>query len=172
MIPERLSVMHSWCVQADWDAPTIVGGEGAWFWDEDGRRYLDMSSLAECMTLGHQHPALIRAIREQAEELCFVTAAWGAEPRSSPWTYSRGRDLRPASFTGSPSSAFREVCFLLTVFTSGQDSECTQYERMLAERTGSGKRRDAPGRIRVTGSRALARDPPPGPRGSRSRPST
>ena len=31
MIPERLSVMHSWCVQADWDAPTIVGGEGAWF---------------------------------------------------------------------------------------------------------------------------------------------
>ena len=77
MIPERLSVMHSWCVQADWNAPTIVGGEGAWFWDEDGRRYLDMSSLAECMTLGHQHPALIRAIREQAEELCFITAAWG-----------------------------------------------------------------------------------------------
>jgi taurine--2-oxoglutarate transaminase len=29
MIPERLSVMHSWCIQADWDAPTIVGGEGA-----------------------------------------------------------------------------------------------------------------------------------------------
>jgi taurine--2-oxoglutarate transaminase len=82
MIPERLSVMHSWCVQADWDAPTIVGGEGAWFWDENGHRYLDMSSLAECMTLGHQHPALVRAIREQAEKLCFVTAAWGAEPRA------------------------------------------------------------------------------------------
>jgi len=82
MIPERLSVLHSWCVQADWNAPTIVGGEGAWFWDENGRRYLDMSSLAECMTLGHQHPALIRAIREQAEKLCFMTAAWGAEPRA------------------------------------------------------------------------------------------
>jgi taurine--2-oxoglutarate transaminase len=82
MIPERLSVMHSWCIQADWDAPTIVGGEGAWFWDEDGRRYLDMSSLAECMSLGHQHPALVRAIREQAEKLCFITAAWGAEPRA------------------------------------------------------------------------------------------
>ncbi len=82
MIPERLSVLHSWCVQADWNAPTIVGGKGAWFWDENGRRYLDMSSLAECMTLGHQHPALIRAIREQAEKLCFITAAWGAEPRA------------------------------------------------------------------------------------------
>ena len=82
MIPERLSVLHSWCVQADWNAPTIVGGEGAWFWDADGRRYLDMSSLAESMNLGHQHPALIKAIQEQAARLCFVSAAWGAEPRA------------------------------------------------------------------------------------------
>jgi taurine--2-oxoglutarate transaminase len=82
MIPERLSVLHSWCIQKEWNAPTIVGGKGAWFWDEDGRRYLDMSSLAESVNLGHQHPALIRAIREQAEKLCFVTAAWGAEPRA------------------------------------------------------------------------------------------
>jgi taurine--2-oxoglutarate transaminase len=41
-----------------------------------------MSSLAECANLGHQHPALIRAIREQSERLCFVTSAWGAEPRA------------------------------------------------------------------------------------------
>jgi taurine---2-oxoglutarate transaminase len=82
MIPERRSVLHSWCVQADWDAPTVTGGEGAFFRDEHGRRYLDMSSLAECVNLGHQHPAVVRAIREQAERLCFVTAAWGAEPRA------------------------------------------------------------------------------------------
>jgi taurine--2-oxoglutarate transaminase len=82
MIEERRSVLHSWCVQADWDAPTVTGGEGAFFRDEHGRRYLDMSGLAECMNLGHQHPAVVRAIREQAERLCFVTAAWGAEPRA------------------------------------------------------------------------------------------
>ncbi len=82
MTDERRSVLHSWCVQADWDAPTVTGGEGAFFRDEHGRRYLDMSSLAECMNLGHQHPAVVRAIREQAERLCFVTAAWGAEPRA------------------------------------------------------------------------------------------
>lgn len=83
MIPERLSVLHSWCVQADWRAPTIVGGRGARFWDENGREYLDMSSLAECMNLGHQHPKLVRAIRDQAEKLCFVTASWGAGPRAA-----------------------------------------------------------------------------------------
>jgi taurine---2-oxoglutarate transaminase len=82
MPSERETVLHSWCVQAEWDAPTIVGGRGARFWDAGGRRYLDMSSLAECMNLGHQHPAVIRAIREQAERLCFVTAAWGAGPRA------------------------------------------------------------------------------------------
>jgi taurine--2-oxoglutarate transaminase len=82
MTEERRSVLHSWCVQADWNAPTVTGGEGAFFRDEHGRRYLDMSSLAECMNLGHQHPAVVRAIREQAERLCFVTAAWGAEPRA------------------------------------------------------------------------------------------
>ena len=82
MTDERRSVLHSWCVQADWNAPTVTGCEGASFSDEHGRRYLDMSSLAECMNLGHQHPAVVRAIREQAERLCFVTAAWGAEPRA------------------------------------------------------------------------------------------
>jgi len=82
MTAERRSVLHSWCVQAEWDAPTVTGGEGARFRDEEGRVYLDMSSLAECANLGHQHPAVVRAIREQAERLCFVTSAWGAGPRA------------------------------------------------------------------------------------------
>ncbi len=82
MTSERRDVLHSWCVQAEWDAPTVTGGAGAFFRDEQGRRYLDMSSLAECVSLGHQHPAVVRAIRDQAEKLCFVTAAWGAEPRA------------------------------------------------------------------------------------------
>jgi taurine--2-oxoglutarate transaminase len=59
-----------------------VGGKGAHFWDHAGRDYLDMSSLAECMNLGHQHPELIRAIVAQAQQLCFVNSAWGAAPRA------------------------------------------------------------------------------------------
>jgi taurine--2-oxoglutarate transaminase len=81
-IPERETVLHSWCVQSQWHGPTIVGGSGARFWDDQGRTYLDMSSLAECVNLGHQHPKVVAAIREQAERLCYVTAAWGAEPRA------------------------------------------------------------------------------------------
>lgn len=80
---ERSDVLHSWCVQSQWDAPTIVGGRGARLFGADGSSWLDMSSLAECSNLGHQHPAVVRAIRDQAERLCFVTSAWGAQPRAA-----------------------------------------------------------------------------------------
>ncbi|MBS0364622.1 MAG: aminotransferase class III-fold pyridoxal phosphate-dependent enzyme [Proteobacteria bacterium] len=79
---ERDSVLHSWCVQDRWNAPTIVGGEGARLFSADGRTILDMSSLAECSNLGHQHPKVVAAIRRQAQELCFVTSAWGARARA------------------------------------------------------------------------------------------
>jgi len=82
MRPEKQTVLHSWCRQIDWDAPTIVGGKGARLITEDGRTILDLSSLSECSNLGHQHPHVVAAIRDQAEKLCFVTNAWGAEPRA------------------------------------------------------------------------------------------
>src|SRR5215472_16933214 len=82
LLPERETVLHSWCVQTEWNAPTIVGGEGARLFTADGRAILDMSSLAECSNLGHQHPRVVAAVRAQAEKLCFVTNAWGAAPRA------------------------------------------------------------------------------------------
>jgi taurine--2-oxoglutarate transaminase len=82
MLPETQTVLHTWCRQSDWNAPTIVGGSGARLQTADGRSILDMSSLAECSNLGHQHPRIVAAVRAQAERLCFVTNAWGAEPRA------------------------------------------------------------------------------------------
>lgn len=79
---EAASVLHSWCVPSTWQAPTVVGGDGAWLQLEGGARVLDMSSLAECSHLGHQHPRLVRAIAEQAQRLCFVTNQWGARVRA------------------------------------------------------------------------------------------
>ena len=93
---ERESVLHSWCVQSQWNAPTVVGGAGARLHLEDGRTILDMSSLAECSNLGHQHPRVVAAIRAQAEQLCFATNAWGAKPRAE----LAERLLALASFEG------------------------------------------------------------------------
>ncbi|MCA9870486.1 MAG: aminotransferase class III-fold pyridoxal phosphate-dependent enzyme [Caldilineae bacterium] len=80
---EKDYVLHTWQNrQGDWDGPTVVGGEGAWFWDEEGKRYLDLSSQAQCNHLGHQHPDMVAAIQKQAAELCFIHIAWGAKPRA------------------------------------------------------------------------------------------
>ena len=81
--PEKAFVLHTWqAKQTDWNNSTVTGGEGAWFWDEQGKRYLDLSSQAECSHLGHQHPAVVAAIQQQAGELCFIHNAWGATPRA------------------------------------------------------------------------------------------
>src|ERR1700683_6595 len=81
-VPEKQTVLHSWCIQDEWNAPTIVGGAGARLFTADGASILDMSSLAECSNLGHQHPRVVEAIRAQAQKLCFVTSSWGAAPRA------------------------------------------------------------------------------------------
>ena len=52
-------------------------GEGAWLWDEQGRRYLDaLSGIAVC-GLGHAHPAVTRALCEQAGRLIHTSNLYG-----------------------------------------------------------------------------------------------
>jgi acetylornithine/N-succinyldiaminopimelate aminotransferase len=48
-------------------APT--GGEGSWLFDEAGNRYLDFIGGIATNSLGHGHPALVEAIKEQAGKL-------------------------------------------------------------------------------------------------------
>ena len=54
---------------------TFVKGEGAWLWDNNGKKYLDaLSGVAVC-GLGHAHPAIAGAICEQAKTLVH-TSNW------------------------------------------------------------------------------------------------
>jgi len=72
MRPETQTVLHSWCRQTEWNAPTIIGGAGARLHTADGRSILDMSSLAECSNLGHQHPGIVAAVSAQAARLAHA----------------------------------------------------------------------------------------------------
>ena len=47
----------------------FVEGEGSWLITEDGTRYLDCASGIAVNTLGHSHPALVAALRDQAGKL-------------------------------------------------------------------------------------------------------
>lgn len=48
-------------------------GEGAWLWDTEGRRYLDALAGIAVSGLGHAHPALTKAIAEQAGRLIHTS---------------------------------------------------------------------------------------------------
>ena len=85
---DRRHVIHSWSVQAKLDPRIIERGEGVYFWDADGTRYLDFSSALVNLSLGYQHPKVVQAIGEEAQRLCYARPDWACESRSR-----LGRDL-------------------------------------------------------------------------------
>jgi taurine--2-oxoglutarate transaminase len=78
---DRRHVFHSWSAQSLIDPLPIAGGEGAWFWDYAGNRYLDFSSQLVNANLGLQHPALVEAIREQASRLATIAPSFANDKR-------------------------------------------------------------------------------------------
>jgi taurine--2-oxoglutarate transaminase len=76
-------VLHSWSVQDAVDPIPVAGGEGRYFWDYDGKRYLDFASQLVNVSIGHQHPKIVAAIKEQAEKLCTIGPPMATEARST-----------------------------------------------------------------------------------------
>ncbi len=61
--------------------PIAVAAEGVYIEDSAGRRYIDASSGAGVSCLGHGHPAIIEAIRRQAERIAYAhTGFFTTEP--------------------------------------------------------------------------------------------
>ena len=58
------------------------GAEGRYFWDYDGNRYLDFASQLVNVSLGHPHPKVVAAIKEQADKLRTIGPPMATEPRS------------------------------------------------------------------------------------------
>jgi len=52
---------------------TVVKGDGVWVWDTEGKRYLDFVTGLAVNSLGHNHPAVVSAIQEQAKELIHIS---------------------------------------------------------------------------------------------------
>jgi len=79
---DRNFVFHSWSAQKALNPLVITGGEGSWVWDEADNRYLDFSSQLINVNIGHQHPGLIAAIKDQADELATLAPIYASPPRS------------------------------------------------------------------------------------------
>jgi acetylornithine/N-succinyldiaminopimelate aminotransferase len=58
----------------------FVRGEGCRLWDDEGNEYLDFLAGISVSSVGHCHPAVVRAVREQAGRLMHVTNLFYTEP--------------------------------------------------------------------------------------------
>jgi taurine---2-oxoglutarate transaminase len=79
---DRAHLIHSWSVQSALNPIAVAGGEGRYFWDYEGKRYLDFASQLVNLALGHQHPKLVAAIQEQAGRLCTIAPSLANDKRS------------------------------------------------------------------------------------------
>ncbi len=75
-------VFYSWSAQAELNPVTITGASGSYFWDDQGRKYLDFSSQLVNVNIGHQHPDIVAAIVEQAGVLTTISPTVANDKRS------------------------------------------------------------------------------------------
>jgi acetylornithine/N-succinyldiaminopimelate aminotransferase len=59
----------------------LVRGEGARVWDDDGKTYLDFFGGPATVSLGHCHPAIVKALEEQSKRLIHVSNAVYSVPQ-------------------------------------------------------------------------------------------
>ncbi len=75
-------VMQSWS-KSGADTIPVERAEGIYYWDYDGKKYADMSSLLVCSNLGHQNQAIVNAIKEQADKMCFMAPAYSTDVKGT-----------------------------------------------------------------------------------------
>ena len=73
--------LQSWSKQKGLNPIPIEKADGIYMWDFEGNRYTDMSSQLVNLNVGHGNRAIIDAIKEQAEKYCYLSPAYGSEPR-------------------------------------------------------------------------------------------
>jgi taurine--2-oxoglutarate transaminase len=77
----REYTFFSWSAQAKVNPIVIDRAEGIYFWDPDGKRYIDFNSQLMSVNIGHGDRRVADAIAEQAHRLAFAAPQFATEPR-------------------------------------------------------------------------------------------
>ena len=82
-----MSLAELQALERDYAIPTyvrnpveFVRGSGCRLWDSDGNEYLDFLAGISVLNVGHCHPRVVQAVREQAGRLIHVTNLYYTEP--------------------------------------------------------------------------------------------
>ncbi len=78
----RQHVFWTWSAQAKVNPIPVARAEGVYFWDVDGKRYLDFNSMTMCVNIGHGNQTVIRAMQEQAAALPYAAPGMATKIRA------------------------------------------------------------------------------------------
>ncbi len=79
----REYVLIPWSTQSQVRHIPVTHAQGCWFYDANGKAYLDFSAQLINVNIGYQHPKVVAAIKEQAERLCYIGPTFDHETRST-----------------------------------------------------------------------------------------
>jgi taurine--2-oxoglutarate transaminase len=125
----REYTFFSWATQGVVDPVPVEQAEDVYLWDAEGKRYLDFSAQLMNVNIGHSHPKVIQAIKEQADRLLYVAPAFATQPRGE-----LGRmlaeitpgDLKKTFFTLGGAEANENAIKIARMFT-GRQKIVTRY---------------------------------------------
>ena len=126
---DRAHVFHSWSAQGALTPLVIAGGAGCDVWDFDGNTYLDFSSQLVNTNIGHQHPAVVAAIKAQADVLTTVAPAHAnlARGEAAKRILARaGSSFGKVFFTNGGADA-NENAMRMARLTTGRDKVLSTY---------------------------------------------
>ena len=123
----RQYTLFSWSVQSTANPMEIARSQGVNFWDGEGNKWLDFSSQLINLNVGHQHPKVLQAIKDQVDKLCFAGPSFATEPRGALGKkLSEVTGLAKTFFTLGGSEANENAMKIARLFT-GRDKIITRY---------------------------------------------
>ncbi|MEW6092765.1 MAG: aminotransferase class III-fold pyridoxal phosphate-dependent enzyme [Chloroflexota bacterium] len=78
----RQHVFWTWSAQAKVNPIPVTRAEGVYFWDTDGKRYLDFNSMTMCVNIGHGNRRVIKAMQGQAAEIPYAAPGMATKIRA------------------------------------------------------------------------------------------
>lgn len=68
----RETTLYEWTAQSTIKPMVIDRAKGIYFWDADGKRYMDFNSQLMCVNIGHGDERVLDAIKAQIDRLCYI----------------------------------------------------------------------------------------------------
>lgn len=73
--------LFEWSAQAAYNPIPMAHAKGVYFWDTDGKRYIDMNSQLMSVNIGHGDERVIKAIQDQAAKLTYASPYMATDVR-------------------------------------------------------------------------------------------